>query len=177
MKKFLLAAALLLPNTVEAQDFQLDKDGDLVISGVQVGQEGNLLVIRIEGGTIKLPKSSIIKQTPNGLTVADVEALESTNAEARAQAELARQTWLAEQRLIAAENRARQRIKDTEREAQRRLRNYNARSRTNTRRLPRTFRSRYTPGYRYNYFPRYYYNPAIRSRVIIRSRTRNRICR
>jgi hypothetical protein len=171
MKKILMLLTLLgLASTVSTQDFQLDKEGKLIISGVLLEKRDGFYIVRIEGGTTMLPVNSVVKVTKNSLSLKDIRRLEAQKRQTQDEAEIARQVWLAEQRIKMAENRARQRIKDEERKVEMRRR-----ALYNKHYSPRRVPLRYYP-----IMPRRYYhqcyNPVIRSNVRVIQKSTSR-CR
>lgn len=69
-----------------------------VIVGVLTAQDEENYTIRVEGGEIQIAIDMVVKIERDNLTVADLEALEAANAPAVAQADEARQQFLAAER-------------------------------------------------------------------------------
>ncbi len=73
-----------------------------VIVGVLTAQDEENYTIRVEGGEIQVAIDMVVKIERDNLTVADLEALEAANAPAVAQADEARQQFLAAERAESA---------------------------------------------------------------------------
>lgn len=76
------------------------------IEGVLQAEEGDLLVIRVEGGVMRLPRASVHRIEKTDLTVEDIEGREAAKAEELAAANRARRQLVAAERERTAQLRA-----------------------------------------------------------------------
>jgi hypothetical protein len=106
-----------LAGTARADRFHLtppDRAGKMtegeadVVRGVLVGEEDGLLVIRVEGGVMRLPKGSVHRIEKDDLTTEAIEQAEAARAEELAAANRARRVLVASEREQRARLRANQ---------------------------------------------------------------------
>jgi hypothetical protein len=102
----LLSASLALASIARADRFyfgsadresKMDKDAADYIEGVLLSKDGGLLQIRVVGGTITVPESSVYKIEPTALTENDIAGRERDRAEALAAADVRRRELRADE--------------------------------------------------------------------------------
>lgn len=84
----IIAALVGLSMPLKADEFHLGKDR--VITGVLIGEVDGRYQIRVEGGTIEIPKSSVTKVVKDSLATSDVQKAEEAKREALAKADAER---------------------------------------------------------------------------------------
>jgi len=102
----IFALIALTTPTLRADEFHLGKPGDgRVINGVLLSEKGGMFAIRVEGGTIWLPVTSVTKYVKTELKAEDISKAEEAAREKLEAANEARREWQAAERKSDLETR------------------------------------------------------------------------